>query len=103
MDSPDGSATNLKSVVERLLRVHEMPGAIPVIVSSIGRRRGASVGCLIHRNGSVALLQVDHSVSIGKAVTVFLPGRTYLGEVTSCKPCQEQFSVEVALIQARRG
>ena len=61
----------------------------------------SSVGKLLERGGARVSALVDTALQQCRAVTVFLPDNAYIGEVVSCVAQEEQFAVDLLLIQER--
>jgi hypothetical protein len=95
---PDGQ---LQRLAHRLLRSSRLDTDTPVIISTIKGDYCSSVGRLLVRKGARVSALVDSALERERAVTVFLPGNAYIGEVVNCVAQGEQFMVELDLIQYR--
>jgi hypothetical protein len=93
--------SQLQKLVRRLLRINRPDTDTPVIISTMEGGYCSSVGRLLERGGARASALVDIALERERAVTVFLPENAYVGEVVSCLPHGEQFTVELDLIQYR--
>jgi hypothetical protein len=72
-----------------------------VIISTTEGDYRSSVGRLLEHNGAWVSALVDGALERECPVTVFLPANAYVGEVVSCTPEGQQFTVELILIQHR--
>jgi hypothetical protein len=93
--------SELQKLVHRLLQTNRPDTDIPVIISTMEGEYRSSVGRLLERGGARVSALVDTAVQRERAVTVFLPENAYIGEVVSCVARDEQFTVELVLIQQR--
>jgi hypothetical protein len=72
-----------------------------VIISTAEGDYCSSVGRLLKHEGAWVSALVDNALERELPVTVFLPENAYVGEVTSCVPKGDQFTIELILIQRR--
>jgi hypothetical protein len=93
--------SELQKLVHRLLQTNRPDTDIPVIISTMEGEYRSSVGRLLERGGARVSALVDTAVQRERAVTVFLPENAYIGEVVSCVAQNEQFAIELMLIQQR--
>lgn len=93
--------SQLHKLARRLLRTNRPGADTPVIISTMEGDYFSSVGHLLERGGARVSALVDRALERERAVTVFLPENTYVGEVVSCVAQGEQFTVELVLIQYR--
>jgi hypothetical protein len=93
--------SQFQKLVNRLLRTNKPETDTPVIISTVEGDYCSSVGRLLERGGARVSALVDVALERERAVTVFLPENAYVGEVVSCVPQGEQFTVELLLIQYR--
>jgi hypothetical protein len=94
---PDNQLRNLAC---RLLRVNRMDIDTPVIVSTMEGDQCCSVGRLLDRGGARVSALMDTALERARAVTIFLPENSYVGEIRSCVPQGDQFTVELGLIMS---
>src|ERR1700693_738348 len=93
--------SQLQKLVRRLLQTNQPKADNPVIISTMEGDYCSSVGRLLERGGARVSALVDIALKRERAVTVFLPKNTYVGEVVSCVAQGKQFTVELVLIQYR--
>lgn len=93
----------LQKLVRRLLRSNKSDTDAAVIISTMEGEYCSSVGRILERGGARVSALVDVVLEQERAVTVFLPEGTYIGEVVSCVARGERFTVELILIQYRDG
>ena len=92
--------SQLRELVRRLLQSNRPEADTPVIISTT-EGDCSSVGRLLEHKGARVSALVDNALESELAVTVFLPANAYVGEVMSCVPKGEHFTVELTLIQLR--
>lgn len=90
----------LQKLVDRLLQSNKPETDTPIVISTIGGEYRSSVGRLLERAGALVSAVVDMPIERGREVTVFLPENAYVAEVSNCVPHEEQFKIELVLIQA---
>jgi hypothetical protein len=95
--------SQLQKLVRHLLRTNRPDTDTPVIISTMEGDYYPSAGRLLERRGAAVSVLVDNALKRECAVTVFLPGNAFVGEVVSCEPQGEQFTVELVLIQYRNN
>jgi len=93
--------SQLQKLVRRLLQSNRPETDTPVIISTTEGDYRSSVGRLLEHKAARVLVLVDNALEREREVTVFLPADAYIGEVVSCVPQGEQFTVELVLIQHR--
>ena len=71
------------------------------MISTIGGEYRSSVGRLLERTGALVSAVVDLPLEKEREVTVFLPENAYVAEVSSCEAYEDQFKIELVLIQAQ--
>ena len=59
------------------------------------------MGRLLDRAGALVSAVVDMPMEREREVTVFLPENAYVAEVSNCVANEEQFKIELVLIQAQ--
>ena len=93
--------SQLQMLVDRLLQTNKPEIDTPVIISTIGGAYRSAVGRLLERAGGLVSALVDLPLERESEVTVFLPDNVYVAEVTNCVAQENQFTVELELIQYR--
>jgi hypothetical protein len=93
--------SQLQKLVDRLLQSNKPETDTPVIISTIGGEYCSSVGRLVERAGALVSAVVDVPMEREREVTVFLPENAYVAEVRNCVAHEEQFKIELVLIQAQ--
>jgi hypothetical protein len=91
----------LRKLVRRLLDTNRPGADTPVIISTTEGDYCSAVGRLLQQKGAWVSALVDNALERERPVTVFLPANAYVGEVVSCTPQGQQYSVEMVLIQHR--
>ena len=91
--------SQLQKLADRLLQSNKPETDTPVIISTIGGEYPSSVGRLLERAGALVSAVVD--MPMEREVTVFLPENAYVAEVSNCVANEEQFKIELVLIQAQ--
>ena len=86
--------------MDRLLQSNKPETDTPIMISTIGGEYRSSVGRLLERAGALVSAVVDVPMERAREVTVFLPDNAYVAKVSNCVPHEEQFKIELVLIQA---
>jgi hypothetical protein len=89
----------LQEFVCRLLQINSPKTDAPVMISSTEGDYCSSVGHIVEHKGARISAIVDNELERERPVTVFLPTNACVGEVVSCVPQGERFSVELVLLQ----